>query len=118
MHLRSLLEPQDALFSDEDFLKMFKQEQREFSTENTDTKQDGGWGTPVELRSDVCRTVTSVDMLRSQSACTAHMNANDPDASEALNQAELASAIGCGDKLKEEWSEDGLQKESWYTDDR
>jgi hypothetical protein len=101
MHLRSLLEPQDALFTDEDFLKMFKQQQRELSTENTDTKQDGGWGTQVELRSDGCRAATSADMLRSQPACTAHkMNAEGLAASEALNQAELQ---------KEFWNADGLQ---------
>ena len=116
MHLRSLLEPQDALFTDEDFLKMFKQQQRELSTENSDTKQDGGWGTQVELRSDCCRAATSADMLRSQPACTAHMNTDDLDASEALNQAELASAIGCGDKLQRVWSADGLQKEFWNAD--
>jgi hypothetical protein len=112
MHLRSLLEPQDALFTDEDFLKMFKQQQCELSTENNDTKQDGGWRTQVELRSDGCRAATSADMLRSQPACTAHkMNAEGLDASEALNQAELASATDVG-----VWRADSLQKEFWNAD--
>jgi len=104
MHLRSLLEPQDALFTDADFLKIFKQQQRELSTENTDTKHDGGWGTQVELRADGLRASTSADMLRSQPAYTAHMNADD--------QAELALEF---DKLQR-GSTDGLQKEFWNAD--
>jgi hypothetical protein len=67
MHLRSLLEPQDALFTDKDFLKIFKQ--RELSTENT---------------ADGCRAATSADMLRSHPAYTAQMNADDPDASKSF----------------------------------
>jgi hypothetical protein len=44
------------------------------------------------------------------------MNADDPDASKPLNQAELALAIGCGDKLQRVCSADCLQKEFWNAD--